>query len=102
MLSSNPAKRISAQTSAGLNRREEVELTQFDKPVLDIERLGKRKSGRGGLGNDISEDLMFTSNSIHKNNDSDGFKHDLNGSVDSEDAGLASQAPYVLTTGGRD
>jgi len=44
---------------------------------------------------------MFTSNSVNKYNDSDGFKHDLNGSVDSEDAGLASQAPYSLT-GGRD
>ena len=43
MLSKNPAKRISAQMSGGLNRREEVELTQFDKPVLDIERLGKRR-----------------------------------------------------------
>ena len=39
MLSNDPAKRISAQVSGGINRREEVELTQFDRPVLDIEGM---------------------------------------------------------------
>ena len=39
MLSNDPAKRISANVSAGLNRRQEVELTQFERPVLDIEGM---------------------------------------------------------------
>ena len=85
MLSQNPAKRISAQMSAGLNRREEVELTQFDKPVLDIERLGNRKQGapRNGLApGDISEELYFTNGSNTKFNDSDVLKFDLNNSHD--------------------
>ena len=99
MLSKNPAKRISAQTSAGLNRREEVELTQFDKPVLDIERLGKRKQGRSGHANDISEELYFTNGSNTKFIDSDAQKFDLNASLDSSNAGLNSQAPYILTNG---
>ena len=42
MLANNPTKRISAQVSAGLNRREEVELTHFERPVLDIEGLNNR------------------------------------------------------------
>ena len=46
MLTSRPANRIPANNATsggiGLNRREELELTAFDKPVLDIERMGRR------------------------------------------------------------
>lgn len=42
MLSSNAHKRISGRTAGGVNRREEIELKKFEKPVLDIERLGRK------------------------------------------------------------
>ena len=66
MLSNDPAKRISAQVSGGINRREEVELTQFDRPVLDIEGMTQRRRVRAendmfqfsnNRGMDISEEM---------------------------------------------
>lgn len=64
MLSNDPAKRISAQISGGLNRRQEVEMTQFERPVLDIEGLNSANRRRGGdskVGLDISEEMLFNS-----------------------------------------
>ena len=62
MLSTNPARRIPAKDVGGLNRREEHELTQFEKPVLDIERMGRRRVKEysiNRLGGDISEEMQF-------------------------------------------
>ena len=62
MLSNNAQRRISSQKAGGINRREEIELKQFQKPVLDIEKLGKQKQmqqysvNRGG---DIDEETHF-------------------------------------------
>ena len=76
MLSNDPTKRISAQVSAGLNRREEVELTHFERPVLDIEGLNSRSRNEmmqysASRGADISEEMMFKQsafdNSKHEN-----------------------------------
>ena len=55
MLARNTHKKITARQADGLNRREEIELTQFDKPVLDIERTSRRKNATYGAP-DISED----------------------------------------------
>ena len=63
MLSNNPARRIPAKDVGGLNRREEHELTQFEKPVLDIERMGRRRVQEYSInrlgGGDISEEMQF-------------------------------------------
>ena len=58
MLTSRPAKRIPANNATsggmGLNRREELELTAFDKPVLDIERMGRRNREAAAAARDFS------------------------------------------------
>lgn len=59
MLAMQPANRIGAAQASGLHRREEVELTQFEKPVLDIERTSRLKLGTVSVAGmaDISEDF---------------------------------------------
>ena len=64
MLSMQPSKRISAQVSSGLNRREEVELTHYERPVLDIEKSSRRKGRKGLMAGDISEE--YFEDSSHK------------------------------------
>ena len=96
MLARNTHKKITARQADGLNRREEIELTQFDKPVLDIERTSRRKNGTYGAP-DISEDHQVNAN---KYNEVDQFRSDirlgLNDSLE-ESQGLTSNAPYVYS-----
>ena len=99
MLSNDPAKRISANVSAGLNRRQEVELTQFERPVLDIEGMTNQHR-RGQLGSiDINEEMQFGSSGFGGEPYKGSYgvnsrKLDIEDAVDS---GLNSSSPYMLT-----
>jgi hypothetical protein len=108
MLDGRIGNRVSAATSGGINRRKEVELKSFRKPVLDIQRMSQQRRLRTGQntemqqyrGGDIDEEMQFMEGSYAKLNDC----KKLSGS-DSENeitprehvSGLANPSVYMLS-----
>ena len=54
MLTTRASNKISSQGTGGLNRRQEIELKHYEKPVLDIERINQRRRMNANQGQEMS------------------------------------------------